>query len=61
MPIGDRKNVVYMSTPVVYGRGEGVVIGTGLQTEIGQIAKMLQTTKQEETPLQKGLLTYQNY
>lgn len=55
MPIGDRKNVVYMSTPVVYGRGEGVVIGTGLQTEIGQIAKMLQTTKQEETPLQKRL------
>lgn len=55
MPIGDRKNVVYMSTPVTYGRGEGVVIGTGLQTEIGQIAKMLSSTKQEETPLQKRL------
>lgn len=55
MPIGDRKNIVYMSTPVVYGRGEGVVIGTGLHTEIGQIAKMLSSTKQEETPLQKRL------
>lgn len=55
MPIGDRKNIVYMSTPVVYGRGEGVVIGTGLKTEIGQIAKMLSSTKQEETPLQKRL------
>lgn len=55
MPIGDRRNIVYMSTPVVYGRGEGVVIGTGLQTEIGTIAKMLQATKQEQTPLQKRL------
>ncbi len=54
-PIGDRKNIVYMSTPVVYGRGEGVVINTGLKTEIGQIASMLQQTKQEETPLQKRL------
>lgn len=55
MPIGDRRNIVYMSTPVVYGRAEGVVIGTGLKTEIGQIAKMLSGTKQEETPLQKRL------
>lgn len=54
-PIGDRKNIVYMSTPVVYGRGEGVVINTGLKTEIGQIASMLQQTKQDETPLQKRL------
>ncbi len=55
MPLGDRKNIVYMSTPVVYGRGEGVVIATGNKTEIGQIATMLSATKQEQTPLQKRL------
>ncbi len=55
MPLGDRKNIVFMSTPVVYGRGEGVVIGIGSKTEIGQIASMLSATKQEQTPLQKRL------
>lgn len=55
MPIGDRKNMVYMSTPIVYGRGEGVVVHTGLNTEIGKIAKILSSTKNEETPLAKRL------
>jgi Ca2+-transporting ATPase len=53
--VGDRVNVAYMSTPVVYGRGEGAVIGTGMNTEIGRIAKMLSGEGEEQTPLQKKL------
>ncbi len=53
--IADRVNTVYMSTPIVYGRGEGVVVGTGSQTEIGRIASMLQSGEDDETPLQKKL------
>ncbi len=53
--VGDRVNEVYMSTPIVYGRGEGVVIATGMNTEIGKIASMLATGEDETTPLQKNL------
>lgn len=53
--IGNRINEVFMSTPIVYGRGEGVVIATGMETEIGKIAKMLSTGEDESTPLQKNL------
>ena len=53
--VGDRVNVVYSSTPIVYGRGEGVVIATGKDTEIGRIATMLKTGVDETTPLQKKL------
>jgi P-type Ca2+ transporter type 2C len=52
---GDRVNEAYMSTPIVYGRGEGVVIATGMNTEIGRIAKMLSNNEDEDTPLQKKL------
>lgn len=53
--VGDRVNMVYMSTPVVYGRGEGIVVLTGGQTETGKIAKLLSEGEDDTTPLQKQL------
>ena len=53
--LGDRVNMAYMSTVVTYGRGEGVVSATGMDTEIGRIAKILEESGDEMTPLQKRL------
>ena len=53
--VGDRVNMVYMSTPVVYGRGEGIVVRTGIDTETGKIAKLLSEGEDDTTPLQKQL------
>ncbi len=55
VPLGDRKNTVFMGTLVNYGRGRGVVVSTGMRTQIGLIAEMLQAVDEEETPLQKRL------
>lgn len=53
--IGDRINLAFMSTAITYGRGRGIVIGTGSQTEIGSIADRLQDIEEEATPLQRSL------
>lgn len=53
--LGDRVNCAYMSTTVSYGRGMGIVIHTGMDTEIGRIASVIEETQPEQTPLQKIL------
>ena len=63
VPLGDRKNMCYMGSTVVYGRGRAVVAATGMKTEMGKIADALTTAKKELTPLQiklnelSGILT----
>jgi Ca2+-transporting ATPase len=55
LSVGDRKNMVFMGTAAVYGRGKAVVTATGMATEFGRIAGMLQEVKAERTPLQINL------
>ena len=55
IPLGDRKNTAFMGTLVTYGRGRGVVIGTGMHSQLGLIARMLEGVEAEVTPLQRRL------
>ncbi len=55
LPLGDRRNTAFMGTLISYGRGTGMVVGTGMQTQMGLIAQMLQTLDSEPTPLQQRL------
>ena len=55
VPLGDRKNMCYMGSTVVYGRGKALISRTGMDTEMGKIAGALANTEQEQTPLQRQL------
>lgn len=55
VPLGDRKNMVYMGSTVVYGRGAAVITATGMDTEMGKIADALSRAEEGQTPLQRKL------
>ena len=55
VPLGDRKNMLYMGSSIAYGRAEAVVVATGMSTEMGKIAGAIANAEDDETPLQKSL------
>ena len=54
-PLGDRRNMVYMGTEVTFGRGEAVLVMTGMRTQLGHIARLIQSVESEQTPLQRRM------